>query len=175
MKKEKLTTKKIKQLIGEWLSEPTIRGELQHHSDFSYCKSADEAREHLEHTAELFNCRKGCTAHELEAHIWKLWCDPSRWKREGKHQLREEWESYLACGEPIYEGTRGERTAGFVEDMLGTSDQTLVEQYFNDPAAAERCILRCFVPDNQLADNYRLEVVTTPEDDQIIGWSVFVD
>lgn len=26
-----------------------------------------------------------------------------------------------------------------------------------------------------LADNYRLEVVTTPEDDEVVGWTVLAD
>lgn len=46
---------------------------------------------------------------------------------------------------------------------------------FNDPKQAKKCIFRCFYPDNQLADNYRLEVVTTPDDTEVVGWTVIVD
>jgi hypothetical protein len=59
--------------------------------------------------------------------------------------------------------------------MVGDADIDLVTKYFNDQQQAGKCIFRCFVPDNQLADHYRLEVTTTPDDTEVIGWTVIGD
>ncbi len=59
--------------------------------------------------------------------------------------------------------------------MLGESNQDLVDKYFKDLKLAEKCVYRMFVPNNQLADNYRLEVITTHDDSEVVGWWVTVD
>jgi len=177
---EKLSTKKLKELIGGWLSKPEVREDLKHHSDCGD-RCASDGGSALDYTAHLFGFRKGCTQAELEQHIWGMWCDGSQWKREEKHKLGPEWDSYFAQtdwdnkpvdwkpGQPI--GT----IPSFPIDMIGECDEALVKKFHDDQAQAEKCIFRMFVPGNQLADNYRLEVVTTPDDTQVVGWTVIVD
>ncbi len=68
------------------------------------------------------------------------------------------------------------RAPSFPHDVCCEHKQELVNIYFNDLKLAEKCIYRLFVPSNELlADSFRLEVITTPEDDEVVGWWVTVD
>lgn len=173
---EKLSTAKLKKLIGEWLSKPEIRESLKHHSDV-------HTRENLDYVAELFGGKKGCTQSDLEQHIWGMWCDGGRWKRREKRMLKDEWEDklsmteYLGEWKPGLPGNQQERrqVPYFDVDMVGEANMELVAKLHADPKQAAKCIFREFEPDNQLADNYRLEVVTTPDDSEVVGWTVIVD
>ena len=173
---EKLSTAKLKDLISKWLSKPEIRENLSHHSDA-------HTHEDIDYTAELFGGKKGCTQPELEEHIWKLWCDGGRWKRREKRALKDEWEDklstteYLGEWKPGLPGNQQERrqVPYFDVDMVGEANMELVAKLHADPKQAAKCIFREFEPDNQLADNYRLEVITTPDDSEVVGWTVIVD
>ncbi len=167
---EKLSTKKLKVMIAEWLSKPEIRKELQHHSEI---ENPDEIRKswdgnkdvtRLEYELDLWKAPKSIkTCAQFEEFIWNMWCDGEQWKRFEKRKLKEDWESYFyddGC---------------FAIDMLGEEKKDLIKQFIADPQLAEKCILRVFVPDNELANNYRLEVVTTPDDFEVVGWTVIVD
>jgi len=181
----KLSTSVLKDMIGEWLSKPEIRDDLKHHSEMDDPDRIVEDWANKVNTTQFERERRMWEAPQsvstpalLEEYIWKLWCDGSRWKRQEKRQLKEEYESYFCESDYPENWQRGQpvpQKPYFPEDMLGESNAALVEKYFNDPKQAAKCIFRCFVPDNQLADNYRLEVVTTPEDDAVIGWLVIVD
>lgn len=184
----KLSTPQLRDLISGWLSKPEIRSELKHHSDVDPSRTVKgwggrPDMTSLEYTVDLFGAPKGCTAVQLEEHIWKLWCDGTQWKRQEKRQLKDEWDYKLTTTEytgewkPGLPGNQQEHriVPYFDVDMLGDFDEGLVAKYANDPKQAAKCIFRCFIPGNQLADNYRLEVLTTPEDDAVIGWTVIVD
>jgi hypothetical protein len=170
----KLNTGDLKTLISTWLDTTEARENLKHHSEFRHpdqtCHDYDTGKEIpvLEYTAKLFECPGVKTPEELEQCIWDMWRDGSRWKREEKRKLKDEWDSYFVTGWETKEPC-------FAIDMLGWENPELVKKYFNDPKLAAKCVFRMFVPDNQLADNYRLEVVTTPEDDAVVGWTIVVD
>jgi hypothetical protein len=186
----KLSTEKLKEMIGTWLSKPEVRGDLEHHSEMDdptrvihgFGGRPDETL--LEYNKRMFEAPVSVSnAEELEEHIWKLWCDGSNWKRQEKHQLKDEAEDtfsetqYIGEWKPGLPGNQQERrkVPSFPNDMLGESNATLVEKYFNDPELAKKCVYRLFSPDNQLADNYRLEVITTHDDSEVVGWWVTVD
>jgi hypothetical protein len=114
-----------------------------------------------------------------------MWCNSSRWKRTNKHQLKDEGERYFSDidyssprppmpGEdPTYQ--KYNSVPYFNIDFAGEADRALVTKYHNNQVEARKCIFREFVPDNQLADNYRLEVTTTPDDTEVIGWTIVQD
>lgn len=157
----KLSTKAIKTLMSTWLSQSSIREDLDCHTGV---EGSTVTQEFLDRIAEWFEFKKGCTQAELEAHVWSMWCDVSQWKRREKRRLGGDWEWYFCVKE--------DNTYEFGIDFAGSADQQLVTKHVVD---AERCILRLFYPDNALANNYRLEVVTTPDDDAVVGWTIVVD
>ncbi len=176
---EKLSTDKLKEMITTWLSVPEAREDLRHHSE---CDHKDDIRKGFggvvpdmtwwEWTLKIWKAPKSCkTEEDLEKHIWKLWCDGKHWKRQEKRQWGDEAEF---SGHLYFDGVRKE-VPDFPCDMLGTHNQELVQKFFADPEAGKKCIYRLFSPDNELADNYRLEVVTTPDDTEVVGWWVTVD
>ena len=176
----KLSTARLKELISEWLSKPEIRKELSHDSDMSDpehtipdWENDDVPITQMARAARLWGCPHLKTPVELEEHIWNLWKDGSNWKRQEKRHLKDEAEDTFSTRE--YRGNDCNLVPDFPCDMLGEHDVDLVKRFFHDPASAQKCIYRLFVPNNQLADNYRLEVITTPEDDAVVGWWVTVD
>ena len=60
-------------------------------------------------------------------------------------------------------------------DVAGECDDILVQKYCDDLELAKKCIVRTFIPNNELGYNFRLEIVSTPEDDFIIGWTLITD
>ena len=182
----KLSTAGLRVLMRGWLSQPEIRDTcLRHHSDFdpNYVRigwGGEPDMTDLEWHVKIYGAKPGTTQLELEEHIWNMWCNPARWKRAEKRCLGEAFEDYFYETEYVGEwkpGHQQERRVvpSFTIDMVGDSNQQLVEKYFNDPKGAAKCIFRCFLPDNDLADNYRLEVVTTPDDSEVVGWTIVVD
>ncbi len=187
----KLSSAALKAMIPGWLATDQARALLSCHSDFSKDGSPAEAAALLTRACEWFGLPAGATAAQLEGRVWTLWCDPREWKRQEKRRLKVEWESYFyeTCGAvmgddlvrrhgtercPTY-GCKEPKVAAFNVDQQGGYDQVLVTRCWADHEYAQRCWLRVFVPHSELADNYRLEVVTTPEDDAVIGWTIITD
>jgi hypothetical protein len=178
-------------MIPGWLATDEARRLLSCHSDFSSDGSPVEQAALLARACEWFGLPVGSSSAQLEERVWVLWCDPSQWKRQEKRRLKDEWKSYFheTCGavtgedlvschddEPcqVYDCERP-KVAAFNVDQQGSYDQALTTRCWTNHAYAQRCWLRVFVPDNDLADNYRLEVITTPEDDAVVGWTVITD
>jgi hypothetical protein len=178
-------------MITEWVSQSAKES---WRSCIGYPYPPDQSE--LDKLAEELGLKKGNTADTLLDHIYKLWCDGKQWKREEKRKLNDDWVDWL--GECDYDdlaykkakrdwvdsGRLGDypevpikSITEFHFDVMGDGDSKLLEQYSGDINAekAKKCIYRLFSPHELFADNYRLEVITTPEDDAIIGWSVTVD
>lgn len=89
--------------------------------------------------------------------------NPSNWKRGEKRKLKENWDSYF-------------RKEGFSIVEFGDYNTKLVEYYYTNPMQAQKCILRVFWLQSYIASiDYRIEVVTTPNDDEVIGWTAITD
>lgn len=151
----KLSTEALRKMMGEWLSTPKA---LEAIHAFEDTEGAERER------------------------LWKLWCNPKNWKRREKRTLGPDGVDKFR--NTVYDDNRHDlrgmdrqrhEEPWFDVDCLGEANDALVKKYFDDPKAAERCIERVFEPHDEFADNFRLEVTTTPEDDAVIGWTVIVD
>ena len=60
---------------------------------------------------------------------------------------------------------------GDFSDVAGSFDNELASKFMS---AADKCYHTVFVPPH-LYDNYRIEFLITPDEDQVIGWSLIVD
>lgn len=157
---EKLSTDKLKKLITQWLSTLEIENDLKGY----YTQDLDQKE--LDYISNELGLDKNLTAGDIDCHIFKLFSNGSQWSRENKEKLKEEWKSYF------YTNPKPE----FAYDFAGNSDINLVTEFCNKPKEAEKCILRVFVPKNDhLGNNFRLEIVTKPDDTEVVGWTVMVD
>jgi hypothetical protein len=178
----KLTTAKLKSMISKWISTPEIRKDLDQFGWWEE-RTPEEQRKLIDTEAAYYGFRTGCTQEELEEHIWKLWCDGNQWKRSEKYNLKDEAVDTFSAIEyingfnanlaGIHQPIR--HVPNFPVDFCGECNQDLVEKYFKDPKLAEKCVKRVFIPDNELAENYRLEVITTHDDTEVVGWQVITD
>lgn len=190
----KLSTDGLRNLMRGWLTQLS-KEDLE---DFVIDFDPTSQEEYDELVVEL-GLHKGCSRKELIDHVYELWCNPKNWKRHEKRQLKEDWPDWL--GDPDYDKRNDERkialdkwyAAGcpdslyprdsykpiteFKIDVIGGGNSELFPKYSGDAneALAKKCIYRLFSPHDLFADNYRLEVITTPDDSQVIGWCVTVD
>lgn len=165
---KKLTTEKLKELITEWLSVADTEKKLAGYytQDLEYDELNDLATE--------LRLKQNSTVAEIDSHFYKIFSDGSRWKREEKNKLDDGWKDYMMnCS--YKNGQRFEHPY-WNTDFAGSANMGLVEKFFNNPKEAERCIFRLFIPKNDcLSNNFRLEVITTPDDAEVVGWTVVVD
>lgn len=165
----KFSTHQLKTMISTWLSDPKYKDNVKscsYMTDTDALVTAWESGEtitQMEQMRRLWKAPKNVNTPELlDEFIWKLWIDGSRWKRDKKCNLQEDEHGMFNDGQ-------------FQIDMIGECNDLLVKKYSAEPNQLKKCILRVFVPDNELADNHCLHIVTTPEDDEVIGWTVIVD
>lgn len=191
----KLSTDALKKLMSTWL-KGLDKEDLRHYTGCDEDETPDQ--EAIDEAAGEFNFRKGASWQELLDHIYDLWCDGSKWKRITKNKLGDEWETWLCktdYEDPAYEKARDAWIKGgrkhdefpeppkkpvleFTVDVIGGGDEDLLAKFSGplNEALARKCIYREFNHSNDnIANNYRLEVITTPEDDAVIGWCVTVD
>lgn len=143
----KFTDSILQEKISVWLSDPELKEYLK---DALIFIKDDDARANIE------------TKEQFDEYIWELWVDSSQWECEKNEVLGDDCENYFYQNE-------------FDIDVAGECDDALVKKYSDDAELAKKCIVRTFIPNNELGDNFRLEMVTTPEDDAIIGWSLITD
>lgn len=102
---------------------------------------------------------------EDPSELWELWCDAENWKCVQSELLGDDAGDYFSNGPEAY----------FDIDVLGWSDQMLIQKCFNDAEFAKQCFKYEFIPHDEFADNFRLEIFLTPEKDKVIGWSLSTD
>lgn len=162
----KLSTAQIKALIPTYVSS-VRRIDVTNTYVYDLDPVADSKQFNAE--CEAWNLKgKNLTLRDLEDHIWKLWCDGKDWRREEKRTLKDDWDSFFfvsaQTGQPE-----------FSYDLAGDFRPDLVKQMLVSPSRAEKCVFRMFVHRGRFGDNFRLEVITTPEDDEVVGWGITVD
>lgn len=168
----KITTQKLKEMMTGWLSNPNMRAIASIKEACALYDDDNVTQKDIDEAAEDFALAKGLTQQVVEDHIWKMWSRGENWSRAEKHLLKDNAPDYFY----LRSNNLGEQVPRFMSDLYGDSNKELVAKFFNDMKAAEKCVLRVFVPKSErLADNYRLEVVTTPEDDEVVGWTVLAD
>lgn len=168
---KKLSTGAIRDLIKVWLTEMHIDGLTHYVCDFYDERKGPPTSELLDQpvgpdTARWFKCNPSVTRRYLRDRLYADWIEPKQWKRAMKHRLNDVDLFFYEDGKGIIK---------FNIDCMGAADESLVK-LCADETYAERCWRRMFVPANpQLSDSYRLEVVTTPDDDKVIGYSFVID
>jgi hypothetical protein len=152
----KFSTKKLKMMISTWLSNSTFKEDLNYFFDFD---NEEEFQYQKKLNYDVPESIK--TKDQFDEYSWKLITNGLNWRRDRKHKLGDE--------QFLFFGNR------FAVGMAGECNDLLVEKYCTDIKQLSICILREFIPNNEFALTFRLHVVTTPEDDEIIGWSLFAE
>ncbi len=111
--------------------------------------------------------------------VWKQWTNIKQWKRFSKcknksEQGNLEFIEFTELDSNIINECNIPAGPHFCFDQFGDSNQDLVTKIYIENKQGE-CWQRIFIPNNDLGDNFRLEVYTTPDDMEIIGWDVVVD
>lgn len=175
----KLSTEALKNLITTWLAEtkdaPT-REDLRHYSEYNpqiYVNrevglrdcTPEELSQLRDEIAKSWGLPKWTSDEVLLDRIFDEWRHGKNWARNEKHKAGPNgWLEYFS------------EVDEFPIDVCGDHDANLLRKGFEDKKWGERCVYREFLPRNDhLADNYRLEVITTPEDDAVVGWWITVD
>lgn len=166
--KSKLSTAKIKSMMTTWLSEEKVIDEVLK----TYVWEGREAYSVSKLAVPFDLDPETASAEQLREAVKKAWSNGSNWIRDAKNMVKKDWVDYIN-GPSVY---RPNEKISFIYDFAGNWNQELVEKVYNDPEMAESCVYRLFIPRHRfLASNFRLEILTTPEDDEVIGWVVICD
>ena len=150
----KISTEWLRDQIPVWLGTEELRKKIWGY----YIEEGEDISE----LAEEIGLKKDATADQVNQKLWDDWKDGSKWKRFDKHRLGEDWQEYF------YE------PGAFVDDFAGDYNKDLVTSLSTEQKA--KCIHRGYGQRNpRLMDNFRLEIVTTPDDVAVVGWVVVVD
>ncbi len=158
----KLTTADLKNLISNWFSKCDLSKEFT-----GDCDTYEQ--EDLDRHAGYFNLPKGSTAEEIANHKLKLFVDGNKWARGEKGRIKEEVYEYS------WFHIEGNDFKFYPDhDHLYEYDEQLAKDLHNNKILV-KCWHRVFYPKNDLADNYRLEVLTDPDDEKVVVWQVITD
>lgn len=161
----KLSTDKIRALLSSWLTTPDMETKVK-----EWCCLIDEMdAAELSQVKTNLKLKQSASVDDVREALWKLWSNPKAWKRESKGKIGEDWKSFL------YQPDKWHNAYEFAYDFAGDGDLNLVQKYCNNPSDAEKLIRRMFIPNNDFGDNFRLEVLTTPDDTEVVGWCITVD
>lgn len=161
----KITTQDIKNKIPQWLGTDHLRDELK-----NYYIEDDDTDEDVAERAESLEVKlkNPASKEEFRQAVFNLFRNGNQWSREEKRKITEDFDNYF------YQNSKSEFV--FAEDFAGESNKQLVADISKSEDRMKKCWMRLFTPKNSLlGDNFRLEVVSTPEDDAIVGWLVVVD
>jgi hypothetical protein len=183
--KPKLSTAKIRELMKDWLikawpdaldcyedGEMIEDHKLEWQGNTQVIVQATQ--QDLDNDAEFMGLKSGLTIEQIRDGVKALWHNPNNWKRHEKHKLGGEFGNFFrksynrATGK--YDGP-----VAFDIDKSGEYNQELVSKFGNDDSLSKECIHRVFIPDDGLGETFRIEVITTPDDNEVIGWTLISD
>lgn len=149
----KISTEYIKKQISVWHTSTELREKVtDYYSD-------DDDEDELAELAENFKLKKGATSTQIYDKMYDLLRDGKQWSRESKEKdtgnLEEPEEAII--------------------DFFGEIDVEKIKDIYKS-GLGSKIICRTFTPKNdQLGDNFRLEVYSDPEDKEIICHNLIVD
>jgi hypothetical protein len=145
-------TDDIKARIAEWFNAPPAQGDEPCHDLVIHTYTGRPGSNdpyYAERLPELLKQFKCDSYDSLCKAMWKIFCDPKRWKRGEKARGGEE--------DPLID------VAGFVDPDYSVGN-------------IARYVQRTFYIDTEpFNDNFRLEVTTDEKDQKIVHWTLVVD
>lgn len=177
---KKLSTADIKALFPVWLNR-----ESEKENVLSVLENYDI--NNFSEIEEEFQVKNVKDADDLIAKVWATWLDPKNWNRIEKYKYWPKGKKYsngdclqigssslqfaLEIGRTVDDAS----PATFDIDMFGDCDQEYVNKVCKNIDLARECTVRIFEPKNAFFDSYRLLVLTSPDDTEVIGWKVSSD
>ncbi len=164
----KLSTQDLKDMIPAWLGRDAVK-EVQFNPN-AWDDPEQYSQSAVDREASFYKLPAGMTLAAVEEHKFNLFKDGSQWKRSEKRRAADDvyefgWFSAYH-GEPL-------KMYPDHEEMFGV-DMALANA-LHEAGTLKKCWLRTFIPASFLADNYRLEVVTDPDDTKVVAWQVITD
>ena len=150
---EKLSSTEIKNLIIQWMNVPDVYNIITRKYVMLFDNDLEDEfnKERISEITDYYKC--GATKEAVKNAIISSITNPQNWSEVEKYSASESFYS----DELFYD------TAGYIAEDASLYD-------------IEKCTLREFyIGDDYVADNYRLEVITNPDDNKVIFWNLIED
>lgn len=164
----KFTVKALRPFVSEILASKAVSDFIKKYAK-NLVKKDDAA---LEEQCWQFKQGLYITRDEFVDKVYTQWTNQWLWKCEPKRRLQLGWVNYFV------EDADGKYS--FIKKLLGKSDKKLVTYYATrrvNPEqpnpSAYKCWLRRYYSLSHFKDIFRLDVVTTPNDREVIGWTIY--
>ena len=190
---KKLSTNDIKAFFPTWLNRESEKknvlfmfAALERHESGRQRNPAWDAGDFSEEEAD-FGIKNVKSVEDLKAKAWGIWLDPKNWIRTEKYKYWPKKEKYCnghgieINGEDVHWAIEKGMTSGdgqkldFEIDFYGDFDKEALARACSDLNRVRDCTIRTFIPKNTFGENFSLFVLTSPDDTEVIGWSVGQD
>lgn len=158
---EKITKEKIQSLIPIWLGTDKLKDIIKDRVEYTFegAKEDDNLQGCIEEIINEQNLPKESSTNDIIEYYWNLWKDGQQWE-EGE-------EKYIDEDTIEYENP--------IPDVAGEYNTDLVKRLL-ESKQNDKVVNWTFVPKNEdYADTYRLEVILTPDETEIVGWQIIQD
>lgn len=159
----KLSTDILKKMISSWIASTDIGNTIE---EIWKDRLEEESEEELRNYMNEFKIPKSVPVQGLPVFMKTQIMNGDNWKRWSKNKLGPNAQHSF-----ILDSTTGFYSMGIIDDGDGFPD---VEAKLT-AKDLEKCIVRQFSPPQYLGDRYRLEIITTPDDTEVVGWTTVED
>ena len=158
----KLSTDIIKNMISSWITNSNIPETVE---EIWKNRLEEESEEELKEYMKEYKIPKHVQVKDLPVFMKNQIMNGDNWKRWSKNKLGPGAESYFILSPTLT------YSIGIIDDGDGfpEAEAKLTSQNL------EKCIVRMFSPPGYLGDRYRLQVITTPDDTEVVGWTTIED